>query len=134
MARSMTYTETLTVTSCWCGIPFAIPDNLYSWLHKDAKNHCHCPMGHEMIFSNTLKEQLEQAQADRDAARRREAATRSLLNTEERSHAATRGHLTRAKKQVHRAEHGVCPHCNRSFQNLARHMASKHEHEVVPGT
>ena len=63
-----------------------------------------------------------------------EASLATLLDTEERSHAATRGHLTRAKKQVHRAEHGVCPHCNRSFQNLARHMQTKHEREVVPGT
>ena len=134
MGPTMTYSQTLKVTSCWCGIPFAIPDNLYSWLHKSPKNHCHCPMGHEMIFSNTLEEQLAETRAERDRAKNREAATRSLLDTEERSHAATRGHLTRAKKQVHRTENGVCPHCNRTFQNLARHMKSKHEHEVVPGT
>jgi DNA repair exonuclease SbcCD ATPase subunit len=130
----MEYTETLTVTSCWCGIRLAIPDNLYRYLQKDEKNHCYCPLGHTFVFSNTLREQLEETKRRLEEARRREGATRSLLEQEERSHAATRGHLTRARKQVDRAEHGVCPHCNRSFQNLARHMKTKHEHEVVPGT
>jgi hypothetical protein len=134
MTPTMTYSQTLVVTNCWCGIPFAIPENLQEWMHKSSDNSCRCPNGHSMVYSNTLKEQLEQAREQARLARQREGATRSLLDQEERSHAATRGHLTRAKKQVHRAEHGVCPHCNRSFQNLARHMESKHKHEVVPGT
>ena len=30
------------------------------------------------------------------------------------------------KRKLRRVQRGVCPHCNRSFQNLARHMACKH--------
>jgi DNA repair exonuclease SbcCD ATPase subunit len=134
MPATMTYSETLTVTSCWCGIRLAIPDNLYRYLQKSDKNHCYCPLGHTFVFSNTLEEQLEQAREHARKAREREGATYSLLKEEERSHAATRGHLTRAKKQVHRAEHGVCPHCNRSFQNLTRHMETKHKREIEAGT
>jgi hypothetical protein len=134
MPPVMHYTETLVVTSCWCGIPFAIPENLHTWLSRKDGNSCHCPNGHKMVFNNTLEQQLVDVKAQRDRAVNREASTRALLHQEERSHSATRGHLTRARKQVHRAEHGVCPHCNRSFQNLARHMKTKHEHEVVPGT
>lgn len=131
MSRTMTFTETLTVTSCWCGIHFAIPSNLYSWMQRDSDHSCRCPMGHTMVFSDTQKEELERARAALADATKRAAATRELLAAEERSHAATRGHLTRKKTQVHRAEHGVCPHCNRSFQNLRRHMASKHHEEVT---
>lgn len=116
----MTYTETLIVTSCYCGIPFAIPDNLHGWMNKSSKNSCHCPNGHVMHFTNSLEDKLAESE-------RRRLATQQLLAAEERSHSATKGHLTKAKKQIHRVEHGVCPHCNRSFQNLARHMKSKHE-------
>jgi hypothetical protein len=130
----MTYSQTLIATSCWCGIPFAIPENLHDWMGLKQGNSCHCPNGHKMIFGNTIEEQLAEAKRRLEEARRREGATRSLLEQEERSHSATRGHLTRARNQVHRAEHGVCPHCNRTFQNLARHMETKHKHEVVPGT
>jgi hypothetical protein len=134
MPPQMSYTETLIVTSCWCGIPFAIPENLHTWLGRKDGNSCHCPNGHKMVFGSTLESDLREAREQRDAARRREGATRALLDQEERSHAATRGHLTRKRVQLQRVEAGVCPHCNRSFQNLARHMKSKHEHEVTPGT
>lgn len=70
-------------------------------------------------FETKYRKEVER----REAAERRVQATRDLLYAEERSHAATRGHLTRTKK---RGGHGVCPCCNRTFQQLARHMKSKH--------
>jgi len=115
----MTYSETLIVTHCWCGISFAIPENLHRWMKDGRDHHCHCPMGHEMIFREDNRTKLERERAEH-------RATRDLLKAEERSHSATKGQLTKAKKQVHRAEHGVCPHCRRSFQNLQRHVKSKH--------
>ena len=126
--RTMTYSETLTVTSCWCGIPLAIPDNLYRWMQKSPKNSCYCPQGHTFIFSNTLEEKLEAERAEAKKLRQRIEATRDLLHAEERSHTATKGHLTRVKKRVHR---GVCPHCNRHFADLERHMGSKHPKAVA---
>jgi len=128
MSRTMTFTETLTVTSCWCGIHFAIPSNLYQWMQRDSDHSCRCPMGHTMVFSDTQKEELERARAALADANRRARATRDLLDAEERSHSATKGHLTRVKKRVHR---GVCPHCNRHFADLERHMGSKHPKAVA---
>jgi len=125
--RTMTFSETLTVTSCWCGIHFAIPSNLYQWMQRDSDHSCRCPMGHTMIFSDTQREELERARAALADANLRAKATRDLLAAEERSHTATKGHLTRVKKRVH---HGVCPHCQRSFQDLRRHMRSKHKAEL----
>ena len=119
----MTYTEKLIVTHCWCGIAIAIPDTLYRHMQQDEKNLCYCPVGHTFIFGGTFKEKYEEEQRRRQQAERRTAATRDLLHAEERSHTATRGHVTRLKKRV---SAGVCPCCNRQFQNVARHMATKH--------
>ena len=32
----------------------------------------------------------------------------------------------KAEKQLKRVHNGVCPCCNRSFQNLQKHMKTKH--------
>ena len=116
MSVTMDYTETLVVTSCWCGIRLAIPDNLHRYAHNHKGHAIHCPLGHQFVYRDDFQTQLEQE-------RRRHRATRELLSQEERSHVATRGHLTRARK---RAAAGVCPCCKRTFQNVARHVAAKH--------
>jgi hypothetical protein len=115
MPVEMTYTETLVVTHCWCGIALAIPENLHRFA-KTKPTDVYCPLGHIFVFRDTYKEQYE-------AEQRRHQATKDLLEHEEKSHAATRGHLTRQRK---RAQAGICPCCNRSFQQLARHMKTKH--------
>lgn len=115
MAATMTFTETLVVTHCWCGIALAIPSNLHR-VAQDKGGGVYCPLGHRFVFSGSFEEQLR-------AERLRHSATRDLLTHEERAHAATRGHLTRQKK---RAAAGVCPCCKRTFQQLARHMKAKH--------
>lgn len=116
MPLTMEYTETLVVTSCWCGIRLAIPDNLHSYARNHRGYEIYCPLGHQFLYRETFEERLRRE-------RQRHEATRQLLEQEERSHAATRGHLTRARK---RAQAGVCPCCSRTFQNLARHMETKH--------
>ena len=114
--RQITYSETLTVTSCWCGIALAVPDNLYRYTKQSSSRHIFCPLGHQFVFGDTFEKQLRETE-------RRLKATKDLLVAEERSHVATRGHLTRARK---RAAAGVCPCCHRTFQNVTRHVASKH--------
>jgi hypothetical protein len=111
----MNYTETLVVTHCWCGIALAIPSNLNRVMHDEGKS-AYCPLGHSFVYGETNADKLE-------AERKRHKATRDLLAAEERSHSTTRGHLTRAKK---RSAAGVCPCCNRTFSQLARHMSAKH--------
>lgn len=112
----MQYTEKLVVTSCWCGINLAIPSNLYEYANRRKGHGVYCPLGHSFIFTNTIEEQLARE-------KQRHEATRDLLAAEERSHSATRGNLTKARK---RAAAGVCPCCQRTFQNVARHVACKH--------
>jgi hypothetical protein len=113
---TLDYVGTLKVVHCWCGITLAVPETLYDHAKQDDKNQIYCPLGHTFVFRDNYRTKLE-------AERRRHLATRELLEAEERSHVATRGHLTRARK---RAAAGVCPCCHRTFQNVARHVASKH--------
>jgi hypothetical protein len=115
----MTYTETLVVTHCWCGIALAIPSNLNRVMHDEGKS-CYCPVGHSFVYGETNEDKLR-------AERERHRATRDLLAAEERSHQATRGHLTRAKK---RSAAGVCPCCHRTFKQLRKHMNVKHPEYV----
>ena len=124
---TITYVGNLVTTSCWCGIHLAIPEDLYRIARRNKGKAVWCPLGHEFIFSNTTEEQLAQARKEAADARRREEATRSLLQHEERSHAATRGHVTRKKKELSRVKAGICPCCTRHFVNLERHMATKHK-------
>ena len=112
----MTYTETLRVVHCWCGIALAIPDNLRRWAEQAKDRSIYCPNGHKFVFTDTFEEKLERE-------RRRHQATKDLLRAEERSHSATRGQLTKTKKRV---GNGVCPCCHRTFQQLSRHMKNKH--------
>jgi len=121
MPTTMDYTETLTVTSCWCGIRLAIPDNLYAYATRHKNKAVFCPLGHEFVFDNTTEEKLRRALD-------REAATRARLDQAEASLSAQKAATTRVRNKLKRVEAGVCPHCNRSFQNLARHMESKHSH------
>jgi len=126
--ETLAYSGTLTVVTCWCGMSHAVPTELRDFqlrqFHDGRKvQDIYCPLGHTHVPAGETKAaqlewQLEQARRSRDA-------TRDLLEHEQRSHSATRGHLTRAKK---RAVAGVCPHpdCHRHFQNLERHIAAKH--------
>jgi hypothetical protein len=125
---TMTYTETLVVTHCWCGIAVGLPENLHTWMLRSSKNSAYCPVGHSFHFTKTLAEEREEMERRVAEANRQARATRDLLAQEERSHSATKGHLTRVRHRVHR---GVCPHCHRTFQDLQRHMSSKHPQAVA---
>lgn len=117
MSATLQYTGTLVVTTCWCGVRHGVPSELY----RQAERHgmtVYCPLGHKWVVSDTDDKKIERLE-------RRVAATRDLLHAEERSHAATRGHLTRTKNRIAK---GVCPCCNRHFANVERHMQSQHPH------
>jgi DNA repair exonuclease SbcCD ATPase subunit len=121
---TMTYAGTLVIDQCYCGIQHAIPHQLQKQAAEDGKG-IYCPLGHKWFYAETVQQKLEREQQARREAEQRIRATRELLHAEERSHAATRGHLTRHRK---RAQAGVCPvqGCKRHFQDLERHIASKH--------
>jgi hypothetical protein len=117
---------------CNCGVTFAMTMDFHNEKLRDRNNHnrrsFYCPNGHAQWYTGEteeqkLKRELKQAreQAEREAGWRRSAEKRA---THERNRAnGYKGHATRISKRV---KAGVCICCNRTFQDLASHMATKH--------
>lgn len=127
MSQTMTYTGTLVIEECYkCHIVFAMP--------RDFQQQCsgqgatfHCPLGHAQVYATSelqrLKEKLAREERWRKDADTRARAARDQADAAERSRAAYKGQLTRARKRI---GNGVCPSCNRHFANVERHMAGQH--------
>jgi hypothetical protein len=127
MPTTLNYTGQLVVEECHCGIKHAIPAQLQQQARDHGKT-VYCPLGHSWVYTDTTDKKLRRERERREAAERRAQASRDLLRHEERSHAATRGHLTRSKR---RAAAGTCPCCNRTFEQLSRHMKNQHPEFVA---
>ncbi len=114
------HTQVLTALTCWvCGIHFALPEEYERKRAEDGKA-WYCPNGDKISYGPSLVEQ-ERKRAERAEARA--VHERDQRQAAERSAAAYKGQVTRLKT---RASAGVCPCCNRSFENVRRHMESKH--------
>ncbi len=109
-----------TEECCNCGMAFAMTTDFKRRMLK-GKDWFYCPAGHRQYYSGKSKEQKlkeELAQANRRADQHRHEAS------EQRQRAAS---ISRSYSRVReRVRNGVCPCCNRTFENLARHMATKH--------
>lgn len=109
------------ITCYRCETQFIIPTDLYR-ARKIDHHSFWCPLGHEQHFpeGKTKEERLRERveMAERDAR-----FWRDQKQSEARRHAATKGQVTKLKN---RAKAGVCPCCDRSFVQLARHIATKH--------
>lgn len=116
----LTYTGKLEPMQCWCGIHFAIPKVIYNSYCDRKQNAVYCPLGHGCIPGEN---EIKKLKAQIASFKEREEHLRDCVKSEQNSNRTLRGHITRTKKRI---QHGVCPCCNRTFQNLARHMKSKH--------
>lgn len=108
-------------TCCRCGVVFGIEANHRARLIQKKGTNFYCPNGHPQHYigeteADRLKRELEWARSQRDSAR-------SALKMTENTLRVVKGHKTRLKKRI---ANGVCPCCNRTFENVARHMKSKH--------
>lgn len=120
---------TCVVAECiTCGVPFTVPLTVYEE-HRKRGGYHHCSNGHSQGWS---KDRSKEEKDRQELARLRQQQVqwdwerRELLTQadhERRRAAASRGQVTKLKK---RAAAGVCPCCNRTFQDLARHMSGQH--------
>jgi hypothetical protein len=124
-SHAFNYSDRLITTSCCnCGITFGIPED-HNRVLVDTKRVFYCPNGHGQSYTGAteaekLKKELEREKQRREMAEREAAMEAKRAKKSE-------AELGRVKTRVH---NGVCPCCNRTFQNLARHMATKHpEHK-----
>jgi protein-arginine kinase activator protein McsA len=124
---TITETETLVTLHCaQCHQMFAITRHFEQEMRRD-RGTFYCPSGHSQWYpGDTLEQENKRLKAQI-------TSTRDQLEAAERSRRALRGVATKAKNRLDRVENGVCPHCQRSFQNLRRHLETKH-HDVKPIT
>ena len=112
---------------CACGVEFHVPQAFQNACKADSKKAFYCPNGHSLSYTVSVADTLrrERDQLKQDAARLHQMIQEEADAKEaaRRQAAAYKGVATRMKNRV---RHGVCPCCNRTFSDLARHMASKH--------
>jgi hypothetical protein len=112
-----------------CGVPFALSADQYNQRIKDRKDF-YCPNGHGQHFLDKTEE--EKLREQLEAEKRNVAWQKTQREAAEKSVIAMRGQVTKARNQLDRVKNGVCPCCKRSFENLHRHMQTKHP-EWSPG-
>jgi hypothetical protein len=127
MPETLIETVTLTKMECGeCGIVFAIPSSKYRRCNDQGED-WYCPNGHCRIFCESENQKLQkQLTAERDRVIREKCAreqAETLANELEADKRKLHGKLSRIHKRI---RNGVCPCCNRHFDNLERHMKSKH--------
>lgn len=108
-----------------------------SWNEHYRKTHdwFYCPAGHQQHYTGEteaerLKRQVAQLQTTIERKEAYEQTLRNEVREQRLKCAAVRGVVTKIKRRIYA---GVCPCCNRTFQNLARHMHTQHP-EQVPST
>lgn len=110
-----------------CFIVYSAPKALFEARRKDGKSFF-CPNGHSLSYreneNDRVRQERDRLKQDQAWYEQRLASEREDRAAAERRAAAARGQVTKLKN---RASAGLCPCCNRSFVNLQRHMATKHE-------
>lgn len=118
--------STVTLTTeicCNCGMPFAMPSTLQQKYEEDGGTF-YCPKGHPQHYTTT-KAQKHQQQIER--MQREHALQLNTVKTElEDKKREVINLKTKKTKLEKRIAAGVCPCCNRTFQDLANHMKTKH--------
>jgi len=112
---------------CVCSQPIALTEPHEKWLRIDSGREFFCPYGHSQVFRDgevdRLRKKLEeQTRTATEMAERAQVAERAKKLEEGKRILAER-ELKRTKTRV---AGGVCPCCNRTFVQLARHMKTKH--------
>lgn len=116
----------VTVTCYKCGVEFGVPIQFRAERLADGASFF-CPNGHSQAYVESetakLQKQLERERSNTQWYREAYEARGEKLTSERNRVNAYRGVITKTKKRI---QNGVCPCCNRTFQDLARHMQSQH--------
>jgi hypothetical protein len=122
-----------TITCAECYNIFGVIDSIIKTRKQDGLAF-YCPLGHANVYKDNensrLKEERDELKRQAESIRKRlmwaeqrESSALAERDSIKKAHAATKGQLTKTRNRI---AHGVCPCCNRTFANIARHMTSKH--------
>jgi hypothetical protein len=121
-------TTTYEVVCCGeCGVQFAMTTEFRQARMNDHKVFW-CPNGHRRYYSGENKEEelrrkLDQQSASFERERQSHQRTERSRKLLARQRAAAKGQVTKMRNRI---ANGICPCCNRTFKNVARHMQSQH--------
>lgn len=132
LVSSTAQLQTITGTSCGvCGIAFGLEASFMKARLRDHRDFYY-PNGCKISWRDKTADQQRIEQLE-SVLRNKEAALGSALRSrawaEQQAKGANiaagmaKGKLRRVIARVHA---GVCPHCNRTFKQLAQHMKAKH--------
>lgn len=116
-----------TVINCAeCKGVFALMDQHIKRL-RDSKETFYCPSGHANVYRESTEEKLRKELAAKEsqiwqAKRAKELAEADAELAKKREELAA----GETRRLMTRITSGICPCCNRFFQNVARHMQTKH--------
>lgn len=121
-------TSTMVFIDCAnCGMIFGVTRDFEDRRRRDHQSFF-CPKGHSNYYAerteeDKLRDRLTREQAAHDQTRaNRDTWQRASVRQEHKAR-AYKGIAKHYRRRIHA---GVCPHCNRSFENVARHMKTKH--------
>lgn len=111
--------ELVVETCCACECRFGITTSLQKRLREGGERFF-CPYGHGMSYTKPENQRLRE---ELEAKQKALTEAKCQIAREQAEKAQLEQQFQRHKKRV---QNGVCPCCNRSFANLARHMKTKH--------
>jgi hypothetical protein len=126
-----TFTETLffNVIECaQCGVAFGVSKDFQERRREDHEGFF-CPAGHSNVYTGASEAQLLRRVLEQKENELRASKCETL--NERNLREAAEVHAAKFQRKLKRVKKGVCPCCNRSFSNLARHMASKHSEPIA---
>lgn len=122
------------VTCGECGVAFGFTEEFYEKRRQD-KRTWHCPNGHVRVFTGkTEADRLrEEVELERQRADRAEQG-RKWAEQWAKGARISAGKANAARRRLeHRVNCGVCPHCRRTFKQLAAHIKTKHPAAAAKG-
>lgn len=120
---TINFTETVTMVCLHCAdcnMLFAITAD-YKYRLTESHETFYCPKGHHNYFSGKNETQQLQEQLREKERQLIHAANNNLQKEQE---------IKKITRQLKRVKKGVCPCCNRTFGDLARHMKTKHPEKI----
>ena len=119
----------VTEQCCNCGMTFAMTQDFQERKLKDRESF-YCPRGHSQHYTGKSETQKLKVQLDKTQKQLAQqlSATANLRVQRDSIH-------NTYNRMRDRVKNGVCPCCNRSFQNLRDHMKTQHpefgSHDVL---
>lgn len=113
----------VTEVCCNCGVCFGMPSDYQDQLRKTRQSF-YCPSGHGQSYSKSSTE-IELEKQKQETERVRNQLTQA--NSEKFQ---LEGVIREKKRELKRMHNGVCPCCNRSFENLHEHLKNQHPEHI----